>query len=153
MCLKLLASLGGGRRLARGEAVHRVVVQDVGDVHVASGRVYEVGAPDAHAVPVAGHGDDGHVVDGQLDAGGRWQAAAVQRVEAVQVDEVGQFGRAADARGDHDLVGTVAQLRQRLLEGVDDAEVAATRAPVDLLPGLEVGRLHQSITPLRMRTM
>src|SRR5690606_37027715 len=132
------AGAAGGRHLAFGQSVDLVVHDDVGDVHVAPDRVQEVVPADGVAVAVAPGGQHRQVAVGQLQAHGRRQRAPVHDVEVVAVDVVADFARAADARDDGYLVGRLAQLEQRPLQGGQNAEVTAAGAPPGLFIGLVV---------------
>src|SRR5207253_2645259 len=64
--------------------------------------------------------------------------AAVDRVHAVGLHVVREARRAADARDEHHVLALDAELRHEALHRRQDRVVAATRAPADLLVGLEV---------------
>src|SRR5207247_1145556 len=92
----------------------------------------EMAQPESDPVAVSSPRDHVQVVVGQGRSGGHGQGPSVQAVHAVGVDEAGQVRRAADP-GDHeDLVGGDAQLEDGFLEGLQDPEVAASRAPVGM---------------------
>ena len=93
-----------GRGLVLGQAVDEVVHDDVGEVDVLARGVVEVVAADRVAVAVAAEDEDVEVGPGKADAGGERQGAAVDEVEAVAVDEVGEARRAADAGDGDDLL-------------------------------------------------
>ena len=69
---------------------------------------------------------------------------AVEGVHPVGVEVAGQVGRAADAADGEYLVGQQAQLGAATLQGVQHAEIAATRAPVRVHLAFEVpgGQLY-----------
>ncbi len=69
------------------------------------------------------------------------QRAAVHAVEAVGRRVAGDAARAADARDERDLVRRPADGRQRAVDRLHDAEVAAARAPDRLEVALVVLRL------------
>ncbi len=86
-------------------------------------------APFAVAVAVAGVGHHLKFVVGELRPGGHRQGAAMDAVEGVAPEIMGKLPRLADA-GDHEEAFRLdLQLRQGLLAGLEDAEVAAARAP------------------------
>jgi len=91
----------GGRGLALGQAVHHVVVHDVGDVGVAADRVDEVvAALSVHvAVPADRHDRQRRI--GRLDGRRRRQRPAMQPVEYVALLVVWQLGGLADAGDQH----------------------------------------------------
>ena len=126
------------RCLALGKPIDLVVEQDVGHVEVAAAGVYEVPGADAEAVAVAANAHHRQLGFRQLDAVGEGQQPTVQRVHAVDGEVVRRLARAADAAHDGHLVCLEAHLGQRLLEGSDDPEVAATGAPVVGVRDLEV---------------
>src|SRR5574341_213435 len=106
--------------------------------YVAPRRVDEVASADAVAVAVAPGDQHRQVGVGQLDPRRDRQRPAVDGVEAVRVDEAGQVGGAADPGDDHEIVGREPEPRRRRLDGAQDAEVTAARAPVGLDLALEV---------------
>ncbi len=116
--LRLRAAVGGGRELALGEAVHAVVLDDVGHVDAAPHRVRELAEPDRRAVAVARHAEIDQVAVGEVGAGEHRRHASVHRVEAVRgVEEViGGLRRAADAGDFRHPV----RLDRELEAGLDD---------------------------------
>lgn len=118
----------GGRALAAGHAVDVVAHHDDGHVHVALGRVDEVVAAYAGAVAVAGEDDDGLVGVHGLEALSLGKRAAVQGVQAVEVQVDRGPGGAADAAdAGHVLVGEL-ELVYRPDEAVDHDAVSAAGA-------------------------
>src|ERR1700709_2355838 len=97
--LRFRAAVGGGGELPLGEAVHAVVLDDVGHVHAAAHHVGELPDADRGRVAVAGHAEVDQVAVREVGAGQHRRHAAVHRVEAVRlVEEVGgRLRRAADA--------------------------------------------------------
>ena len=140
-----LADLAGGRVLALGEPVDLVVEHDDLEAHVATQRVDQVVAADREHVAVAA--DDPHVEVGarQRDAGGHGRRTTVDRVHAVRVHVVREARRAPDAGHEHHVLRLHAELGELELHRREDRVVAATRAPADLLVGLEVlaAQLHR----------
>src|SRR5262249_848830 len=120
------------RGLALGQTINVVVEHDVGDVDVAPGRVGKVPAADRQAVAVTAHRDHGELRVADLHAHRRRKHAAVDAVESVGIDEDGQAPPAADAGPDHHVLGVEVQRGERLVEGIQDGEVAAARAPGNL---------------------
>ncbi len=88
-----------------------------------------VAAADGKAVAVAADGDHGQGIIGGLDAGGNRQGASMQAVKTVGVDEEGESRRTTDARDHNRILGRDAQFVERPRQAIDDAEVAAARAP------------------------
>jgi len=123
------ALVGGGRGLPLGKGVDLVVVHHQGEVGVFPQRRQQVVAPFAVAVAVPGRRHHFEPMVGQADTGSHRQGAAVNAVNHVALEIVGEFPRLADTRDDGDLLGPNLQLRQGLLEGLEHAEIAATRAP------------------------
>src|SRR5260370_10121511 len=74
----------------------------------------------------------------ELGSGRDRERAPVQRVHAVGVDVAGEVGGANDPGDGEDLVRQEAQLGDGGLERVENAEIAAARAPVGVRLGLEV---------------
>ena len=136
------AFTAGRRVLAFGQAVDLVVEQQHLAVQVAAQQVHRVVAADAHPIAVAGDQPDIQFRIGQLDAGRHGRGAAVDGVEAIAFDVVGETAGAADARNEHRLGRVRAQFRQGTLHRLEDRIVAAARAPTDFLvrfPVLERG--------------
>ena len=106
-------------------------------------------AADAEAVAVAAGDEDGHGVVGHLDAGGYGERAAVQGMHAVGVDEAGEVGRAADAADGGDIVLGDLQFDEGLLDGGEDAVVAAAGAPVGVDLAFEIGHRDLVSEPVR----
>ena len=122
----------GWRQLARGQAVDLVVHDDIGEVHVAARRVREVIAADPVAVAVAAGDDHVQFMIGHLCTGRHRKGASVQRMHAVGVEVTGKVGRAADAADGENFVGFEAHFQACLAQAVEDAEIAASRAPVGI---------------------
>ncbi len=97
--LRLRAGVGGGRELALGQAVHPVVLDDVGHVDAAPDRVGELAEPDRGGVAVAGDAQVDQLAVGHVGAGEHGRHPPVHGVEAVRVAEeiVRSLRRAADA--------------------------------------------------------
>src|SRR2546426_752597 len=88
---------------------------------------------DREAVPVAR--DDPHVElgIGELDPGGDRRRPPVDRVEPVRREVIGEPGRAADARNEDGALAPGAEVRQGLLDRLEDRIVPAPGAPPNLL--------------------
>ena len=97
----------------------------------------EVVAADRVAVAVATEYEDMKDGPGEREAGGQWQRAAVDEVDAEGVDEVREAGRAADARDADDLLVGDLELLDDVEEGGQDGEVSAGRTPGRVV-GLEL---------------
>ena len=129
------AAARGGRGLALGQAVDLVVEQQDLQVEVAAQRVDQVVAADREQVAVAADDPDVELRVGELDAGGDGGRAAVDGVEAVGLDIVGEARGAADAGDEHGPGGVGLEVGQGLEHGLQDRVVAAAGAPADLLVG------------------
>src|SRR5690606_17936745 len=132
------ADAAGRRVLPLGEAVDLVVEQHDLHVHVTAQHVHQVVAADRQAIAVAGDQPDVEFRIGELDTGRERRRAAVDRVEAVAFDVVGEAARAADTADEHGLRRIGADLRKRALHRLEDRVVAATRAPANLLVGFPI---------------
>src|SRR5205085_7248375 len=95
-------------------------------------------AADPETVAVSTGDDHFQPVVPELRSARDRQRAAVQGVHAVGVDVAGQVGGAADSADGEDLMRLQAQLGDRRLQRVQDAEVSAARAPVGVGLALEV---------------
>ena len=100
---------------------------------------------DAVAVTVAAHGQDGELMVGELGPGGDRQSAAVQGVQPVGFDVVRGLAGTADSGNREHVVRLQVQFSQRLADGVEDAEVAAARAPVGMVGGAVVGGSYPEV--------
>ena len=141
------------RGLPLGQPVDVVVHDDVADVEVAARGVDEVAAADGEGIAVAAQRQHLQVRVGDLDARRDRHRPAVHAVEAVGRHEERQAAGAADARDHHDVLGSVALLAHRVVERVQDAEVAAARAPGRLLVALVVVELGSGLTRRRLSGM
>ena len=136
----------GGRGLAFGQAVHHIVMHDVGNVRVPADRVDEVVATLAVHVAVTALGDDGQGRIGGFDGRGGGQGPAVQAVKDVRCEVMGNLGRLADARNEHEVRRLDPQLGQRPLEDFEDGKVAAPGAPGDVnIVHIENVRIHRVV--------
>ena len=101
-------------------------------------------ATNAIAVAVAAGDKYGEVVVGQLGAGGHGQGAAMKSMHPVGIEITRQVGGTPDAADGQYLVRLQTQLRAGALQGVEDAEITASRAPVgiDLPPEVPRGQLN-----------
>ena len=93
---------------------------------------------DAEAIAITGDDEDGELGAGGLEARRDGGGAAMDGVEAVGVDVVGESAGAADAAGEDDLLTGNAEAGQGLLHLGEDGVVPAARAPADFLVGNEV---------------
>ena len=134
-----LARLAGGRVLPLGEPVDLVVEQQQGEIHVAPERMDEVVAADREEVAVAADHPDVQIGTGHGEPGGDRRRPTVDRVHPVGVHVVREPGGTADAGDEDRVLPPDAQLGHQHLNRRQDAVVAATWAPPDLLVGLPVG--------------
>jgi len=104
---------------------------------VLPGRVDEVVPADPVAVAVTAGGDHFEVGVRELRGAGHGQRAPVDRVEPVRVEVAVQLAGTADTGTQQSFLGRAPDFRERLLERLQDAEVAATRTPGRL--GLDAG--------------
>ena len=137
-----LAELRGGRVLALRQSVDLVVEEDDVQVHVAADGVDEVVAADGQRVAVTGRHPDVQARVGDLHARSHGIGTAVDGVEAEGLHVVDEARRAADTRHEREevvrRVGSVGNLGQRTLHGVQDGMVAASGAPAHLLVAFEI---------------
>jgi hypothetical protein len=89
----------------------------------------QVVATDRVTIAITAEDEDVEVGAGKGDAGGEWQSAAVDEVDAVGVDEVGEARGAADAGDTDDFFVRKAKLLDDVEKGGEDGEVTAGRAP------------------------
>ena len=124
------ALVRGGRELALGETVHAVVLDDVGDVHVAAHHVAEVAEPDGRGVAVTGNSQGNQGVVADVGPGGHRRHAPVHRVDAEGLvhEVVGGLGGAADAAQLDDLARVHAAGEERAHDGRRDRVMAAAAA-------------------------
>ena len=132
------AARRGRRQLPLGETVDLVVHHDVGEVHVAAHRVRHVPAADREAVAVAARDEHQQLGVRELDPLRDRQRPAVHAVEAVGGGVARDPARAADPGDERDLVRRAADGGERPVDRLDDAEVAAARAPDRLQVALVV---------------
>jgi hypothetical protein len=66
----------------------------------------------------------------KFDASANREAATMQRVHAIGIDESRQVGGTANAADDADLMRLETQLKKRGLQRGEHGEVAATGAPI-----------------------
>ncbi len=127
--LGLRATEGAGRELTLGHAVDTVVEQDQVDVDVTTAGMDEVVATDGGAVAVAGDHPHAEVRVGQLHASGGSGSTTVDAMETIGVHIVGEARGAADAADDNDVFLLLTQLRENVLNGLQDGVVTTTGAP------------------------
>ena len=127
--LGLRATESAGRELTLGHTVDTVVEQDQVDVDVTTAGVDEVVATDGGAVAVASDHPHTEVRVGQLDASGGSGSTTVDAMETVGIHVVGEARGAADAADDNDVFLLLAQLREYVLNGLQDGVVTTTGAP------------------------
>ena len=143
----------GRRHLAAGHAVHAVVHEDHGDVLAAVGGVDALGGADGGQVAVALVGHDEVLRPHALDAGGHRGAAAVRRLDHVDLEVVVEEHAAAGGSHADGVLLQVHLLDHFHEQAVDDA-VAAAGAVVEvrLLEELAAARRRCFIAgPFRRR--
>ena len=118
------------RKLALGESVDAVVLDQIEHVHVAPDRVHHLSQADGQRVAVAGNAHIGEIAIRGVGAARNRGHAPMDRVEAVRAaDEIGRgLGRAADAGQLHQLFRAHVEPPARLDDRGGDRVVAATRA-------------------------
>ena len=128
--LRHRARVGGGRELALGQAVHAVVLDDVGHVDAAAHDVGELAQADRGGVAVAGHAEIEQAAVGEVGAGQHRGHAPVHGVEAVRLAEeiIRRLAAAADAGELSDAVRLDVQLPAGLDDRRRDRVVAAAGA-------------------------
>src|SRR6185437_469188 len=125
--------------LAGGQTVNLVVHDDVKQIDVAAHGVNEVIAADAEAVSISPGYDHSQPVVSELHACGHSQGAAVERVHTVGIDVAGEVRGTADAADGNDIVQGNLQLYQSLLNGGEDAVIAAAGTPVRIGFAFRIG--------------
>ena len=99
----------------------------------------EVVAADCKTIAVATHLPYGHFRIGNLEAGGHCGCASVNGMETIGIHVVRQT-RATSNTGNHgSLVRGHREFGHRLVEGVEDSVVAASRTPAHRLVAFIVG--------------
>ena len=128
--LRFRAAVGGGRELALGQAVHAVVLDDIGHVDAAAHGMRELADADRGGIAVARDAEIDQVAVGEVGAGQHRRHAPVHGVEAVRgVEEiVGGLGRAADAGNLRHPVRLDRELEAGLDDRGGDGVVAAAGA-------------------------
>ncbi len=124
------AAVGGGRELALGQAVHAVVLDDVGHIHAAADRMGELAEADRGRVAVAGHAEIDQVAVGEISAGQDRRHAAVHGIETVRIAEeiIRRLRRTADAGNLCHAMRLDGELEAGLDDGAGDRIVAAAGA-------------------------
>ena len=92
-------------------------------------------AADGETVPVATEEKDMEIGPGQADAGSEGNGAPVNEVGAVAVNEIWKTRRATDARKSDNLLVIELAFLEDFVEGGEDSEVAAARAPGGMIGG------------------
>ena len=117
------------RRLAFRQTVDGVVHDHVAHVEIASSRVNEVAAANGEGITITAERQ--HLQCGvcHLDAGRNRHRSAVHGVETVGAREERQSARAADTADQDDILRCIALGAQRVIDGVEHAEIAAAGAP------------------------
>ncbi len=133
-----LAELRRGRALPLGQPVDPVVEHQDLEVDVTAECVDEVVAADRQRVTVTADDPYRQVWTADRETRRDRRCPAVDRVHAVGVEVVREPGRTADPGDERDPLTRDAQLRHERLDGRQDREVTASRAPADLLIRPEV---------------
>ena len=117
--LQFRSKVGSGRKLALGEAVYAVVLDDVNNRQVAAHQVNKLSNANGGRIAVAAHSESNQLMICQHGAGGDRRHAAVHSVEAVRAaHEICRALRgASDAAGLDDAFG----LYSHFVHGIDDA--------------------------------
>ena len=97
--LRHRALIRGRRKLAFGEAVHAVILDDVDHVHAAPDRVNELADADRRRVAVARNAEINQIAIGEIRTGQHRGHASVHSVEAMRLAEkiIRRLRAAADA--------------------------------------------------------
>ena len=127
--LGLRATERAGRELTLGHTIDTVVEQDQVNVDVTTAGVDEVVTTDGGAVAVAGDHPHAEVRVGQLHASGGSGSTTVDAMETIGIHIVREARGAADARNDNDVFLLLTQLRENVLNGLQDGVVTTTGAP------------------------
>ncbi len=128
----------GRRSLTLGKTIDFVIEQHDLHVHVSAKNMHQVIAADRQSIAVTGHQPDIEIRISQFRAGRKSGCTAVDGVEAVALDVIGETAGAADAGNEHGVRRVRAKLRQCALHGLEDRIVPATRAPADFLIGFPI---------------
>ena len=124
-------ALGGSRRcLAFGKPINLVVEYQVGDIHISLHGMHRMTEADGIGVTVAGAYDHVSVFVGTFDALSKRKSSAVGGMSAVAVLVTADTGRATDAGNQSDAFIWPAFFGTNRTDGVLNAVVAASRAPV-----------------------
>ena len=114
--LRLRTFVGGGGKLALGQAIDPVILDDVSHVHTAPDGMGKLAKTDGGRVPVAGDAQIDQFPIGQIGTGQHRWHSSVYGIEAVAVAEeiVRSLRRTADARQFGHPVWRQVQLERRL---------------------------------------
>ena len=127
--LVVRAVRGRRRGLHLREGIDLVVEDQHDRVDVVPDRMQPVVAADAEAVPVAHDRDHGELGTREAHAGGDRESAAVDSVEPVGLEVVGEAARTSDARHRDDVLRLEVVLPQHALKGRQHAVVATALTP------------------------
>ena len=126
------ATIACRRYLPRCQAVHAVVMYDIGDIHIPPTGVNEVPHSLAETIAVPTFRDNHQVVIPQLYSRSHRKRPAVQPVESIGVYPMRNLARTADPRRHDYLVRLKLQRCQSFFNRRLNTEVTATGAPVGL---------------------
>ena len=133
--LRLATRRRGGAGLVLGQAVNKIVHDDIGQTDVLARGVVQMIAANGEAVTVATEDEHMHIRAAQRNARGQRQGATVNEVNAVAVDEIREARGATDASDADDLLMRILQLFQHLVEGGEHGEVTTAGAPRGVVGG------------------
>ena len=125
-----LAAGGRGRAgLILGQAIHVVVHDHISETDVLARSVVQVVTTDGEPVAVTTEDEDVHVWAAEGNTSGKRQRTAMNEVNAVAVYEIRETRGATNAGHADDLLMRILKLFQDLIEGSENGEISAARAP------------------------
>ena len=127
-----------GEALPLRKPVNAVVEKQDLQVRIASQHVVEMTGADAQAVAVSRDYPDIKIRSGHFQSRRDRRGAAMDSVEPVGIDVVGEPGCTADPGDERGLVRLRACLRQRLPYCLQDGVITASGAPAHLLARIKV---------------
>jgi hypothetical protein len=115
--------------LSLGEAIDRIVKQDVGNVNIPSRDMWKVAATYGQTVPVPSYCEDSEFRTSQFHPCGDGQRSAVNSVKTIGIRKERITTCTTDSGNNHNLVMRYAQLLYRVIETLLNPEIPASRAP------------------------